>query len=172
LLTTLEVINKRSQNFYAESLLKTLGARYCQRGDWAHGLQAVREFLAEAGLGERGFHQADGSGMSRENRFTARQVTTLLRYMYFHRYGREYLRSLAFSGEGENSWRKRLADPPYRGNVFAKTGSLRGVSALSGYAKAASGRVYAFSILGNGVKSDAEAHRAQDALVRTLIDLG
>ena len=47
------------------------------------------------------------------------------------------------------SWKRRLAAPPYRGNVFAKTGTLNGVSALSGYAKAVSGKSYAFSILIN-----------------------
>ena len=45
------------------------------------------------------------------------------------------------------SWKRRLAAPPYRGNVFAKTGTLNGVSALSGYAKAVSGKSYAFSIV-------------------------
>ena len=60
--------------------------------------------------------------------------------------------------------------PPYRGNVFAKTGTLEGVSALSGYAKAVSGKSYAFSILLNRVNGD--AHGAQDRIVMALIDNG
>ena len=58
------------------------------------------------------------------------------------------------------------------GNVFAKTGTINGVSTLSGYAKAVSGKVYAFSILFNQVRSNAGAHAAQDRIVAALIDRG
>jgi D-alanyl-D-alanine carboxypeptidase/D-alanyl-D-alanine-endopeptidase (penicillin-binding protein 4) len=63
-----------------------------------------------------------------------------------------------------------MATPPYRGNVFAKTGTLSGVSSLSGYAKAVSGKSYAFSILLNKARGD--AHGAQDRIVMALIDNG
>ncbi|MCH9647293.1 MAG: D-alanyl-D-alanine carboxypeptidase/D-alanyl-D-alanine-endopeptidase [Deltaproteobacteria bacterium] len=172
LLTTLEVINKRSQNFYAESLLKLLGARHCGQGDWASGIQAVTEFVATLGIETGTFHMADGSGLSRGNRFSPVQVTTLLREMFFHRWGSEFMRTLPYSGEPGQSWKKRLAAPPYRGNVFAKTGTLRDVSAVSGYAKARSGRTYVFSILMNGTRSNWRAKQAQDAIVRQLIDAG
>jgi D-alanyl-D-alanine carboxypeptidase/D-alanyl-D-alanine-endopeptidase (penicillin-binding protein 4) len=172
LLTTLEVINKRSQNFYAESLLKGLGARHCGDGDWNGGLQAVQEFARRIGLEEQGLNLTDGSGMSRNNRATPRHLTALLRAMYFHRWGKEFLRTLPYSGEPDLSWKKRLATPPYRGNVFAKTGTLNGVSTLSGYAKAKSGRLYAFSILCNQNRSNWEAKQVQDRIVRALIDQG
>ena len=115
---------------------------------------------------------ADGSGMSRANRATPRLMAALLRTMYFHRWGREFVASLPYSGEEDLSWRKRLAEPPYRGNVFAKTGTLNGVSTLSGYAKGASGRLYVFSILCNGTRGSWHAKRAQDAILRALIDEG
>ena len=172
LLTTLEVINKRSQNFYAESILKGLGARHCDRGDWTGGLRAVLEFAERIGVELEDLNLVDGSGMSRNNRATARHLTSLLRAMYFHRWGQEFLRTLPYSGEIDLSWEKRLADPPYRGNVFAKTGTLNGVSTLSGYAKAKSGRLYAFSILCNQTHSTWEAKRVQDRIVRALIDQG
>lgn len=172
LLTTVEVTNKRSQNFYAESVLKVLGAERCGRGSWEAGLEAVAEFLDRIGIPRGSYQMVDGSGLSRNDRFTPRQLTHLLRGMYFHRYGREFLRSLPFSGEQELSWKNRLADPPYAGNVFAKTGTLLGVSTLSGYAKARSGRLYAFSILANDVRSTWEARRLQDRIVRALIDHG
>lgn len=172
LMTTLEVINRRSQNFYAESLLKLLGARLCRRGTWQGGIEVLTEFLGKVGIDD-GYELADGSGMSRGNRFTARQITRLLAYMFEHRYAREYVRTLPYGGlEDHDTWRKRLADPPYRERVFAKTGSLAGVSTLSGYVKAQSGEVYAFSILGNRVRSIWRARRAQDAIVRTLVDHG
>ncbi len=172
LLTTLEVTNKRSQNFYAESLLKVLGARFCGAGDWSRGVLAIEGFLTQAGLEPGSYRLVDGSGMSRENRFSARHLTTLLRHMFFHRWGREFVATLPYSGEEGLSWQKRLAVPPYRGNVYAKTGTLNGVSSLSGYAKARSGRLYAFSVLLNGSRGDGLARRTQDSLVRALIDHG
>lgn len=171
LLTAIEVTNKRSQNFYAESILKLMGARACGDGSWPGGVRAVRETLDALGLPE-GYHQVDGSGMSRENRAAPRHFATLLRLMARHRYGREFMRSLPYSGEKDLTWEDRLDKPPYAGNVFAKTGSLRGVSALSGYAKSSSGTLYAFSILMNGVRSQAHAHSLQDAIVRALVDAG
>ncbi|MFQ5528420.1 MAG: D-alanyl-D-alanine carboxypeptidase/D-alanyl-D-alanine-endopeptidase [Thermoanaerobaculia bacterium] len=172
LMTTMEVINRRSQNFYAESLLKLLGARSCRRGSWQGGLEVMADFLLEAGV-PPGWELADGSGMSRGNRFSASQLTRLLTYMFEHRYAREFVLTLPYGGlEDHDRWRRRLAEPPYRERVFAKTGSLSGVSALSGYVKAQSGKVYAFSILGNRVRSVWRARRAQDAIVRTLIDHG
>jgi serine-type D-Ala-D-Ala carboxypeptidase/endopeptidase (penicillin-binding protein 4) len=172
LLTTIGVTNKRSQNFYAESLLKVLGAERCGRGSWEAGIEAVAEFLERIGIPRGSYSMVDGSGLSRNNRFTPREVAHLLRTMYFHRYGREFLRSLPFSGEEDLSWRERLAEAPYAGNVFAKTGTIQGVSALSGYAKAGSGKLYAFSILCNDVGSTWAARRLQDRIVAAIIDNG
>lgn len=172
LLTAIHVTNKRSQNFYAESLIKLVGAVGCGQGSWHAGIRAARELLADFGIAPGTYVMADGSGMSRGNRFTPRQLTTLLRSMYFHRWGREFLRSLPYSGEQELSWNERLAEPPYLNNVFAKTGTLSGVSTLSGYAKGRSGRLYAFSILLNGNSGRRAAHDLQDRIVRALIDAG
>jgi len=172
LLSTLEVINKRSQNFYAESVIKLLGALGCGHGDWQSGTRIVGEFLADLGIEAGDYRMADGSGMSRNNRFTPRQLTTLLATMFSHRWGREFLQTLPHSGEADLSWEKRLEADPYRGNVFAKTGRLRGVSTLSGYAKATSGQVYAFSVLSNECRGDWPAKDAQDAIVKAIIDNG
>jgi D-alanyl-D-alanine carboxypeptidase/D-alanyl-D-alanine-endopeptidase (penicillin-binding protein 4) len=172
LLTALEVINKRSQNLYAETVLKVLGARLCGGGSWERGTAAVREFLTEIGLDSNTYRLADGSGMSRNNRFTPKHITHLLRHMFLHPRGTEFIQTLPFSGELDLSWEKRLSRAPYRGNVLAKTGTLNGVSALSGYAKAASGKVYAFSILCNSTRSSSRAKTAQDRIVKAIIDHG
>jgi len=172
LMTTAEVINKRSQNFFAESLLKVMGAELCGEGSWEAGRMVVEEFLERVEISEGSYHLADGSGMSRQNRFTARQITSLLRFMYFHARGRDYLLTLPYSGEPGLKWERRLAEPPYRGNVFAKTGSLLGVSTLSGYIKARSGKIYAFSILCNRTRSNWQAQKAQDQIVRAVVDFG
>lgn len=171
LVTAVRTTNKRSQNFYAESLAKTIGARRCGRGAWAEGVRAISEFLVSIGIPRGNFQVADGSGMSRANLATPRAFTILLRHMFFHPAALEFAQSLPYSGEAEmRSWKRRLAAPPYRGNVLAKTGTLNGVSTLSGYAKAVSGKSYAFSILIN--KSRGDAHGAQDRIVMALIDNG
>jgi D-alanyl-D-alanine carboxypeptidase/D-alanyl-D-alanine-endopeptidase (penicillin-binding protein 4) len=172
LLTTLEVVNKRSQNFYAEVVMKLIGAIQCGEGSWSAGRRAVEEFLDTVGLKKGTYALADGSGMSRNNRFYPSHLTALLGYMFYHPLGPEFIFTLPFSGEEGLSWEKRLAGDPYEGNVFAKTGSLRGVSTLSGYAKGRSGKIYAFSILHNSVRNSWRAKRAQDQIVKTLVDNG
>jgi len=172
LMTTSEVINKRSQNFFAESLLKALGARLCGSGSWQAGRQVVEEFLERVGIHPGEYRLADGSGMSRDNQFSARQLTTVLRFMFEHEKGKEFLLTLPYSGEEGLRWEDRLADEPYRGNIFAKTGSLLGVSTLSGYAKGRSGKIYAFSILCNRTTGNWGAKKAQDQILRVLVDEG
>lgn len=170
LVTAVNVTNKRSQNFYAETLAKQIGARRCREGSWREGVRAIREFAESVGLPHGSFTMVDGSGMSRSNRFTPRHLTQLLRHMFFHPAGQEFIQSLPYGGEDNGSWKRRLSVPPYRGNVFAKTGTLSGVSSLSGYAKAVSGKTYAFSILINQARGDARG--AQDRIVMALIDNG
>jgi D-alanyl-D-alanine carboxypeptidase/D-alanyl-D-alanine-endopeptidase (penicillin-binding protein 4) len=171
LVTAIRTTNKRSQNFYAESLAKTLGAQRCGAGSWAEGVRAIGEFVESIGVPRGTFRMVDGSGMSRANQFPPRAITMLLRHMFFHAARTEFAQSLPYSGEQESKgWRRRMAVAPYRGNVLAKTGTLNGVSALSGYAKAVSGKSYAFSILLNKTRGD--AHGAQDRIVMALIDNG
>lgn len=171
LVTAIRTTNKRSQNFYAESLAKTLGAQRCGQGSWSEGVRAIEEFVESIGVARGAVHMVDGSGMSRANQASPRALTTLLRHMFFHPAATEFAQSLPYSGEDElKGWKRRLGFPPYRGNVLAKTGTLNGVSALSGYAKALSGKSYAFSILINQSRGD--AHGAQDRIVMALIDNG
>ncbi len=172
LLTTLEVTNRRSQNLYAETLLKTVGAASCGEGSWAGGLRAVAAFLGRLGIPEGSYSMVDGSGLSRRDRFAPAALVRLLREMYDHRWGKELFNSLPVSGTPEQSLEDRLDRAPYRGNVHAKTGTLSGVSSLSGYARARSGRIYVFSILANRTRTAWQARNAQDAIVRAIIDNG
>ncbi|MBZ0113942.1 MAG: D-alanyl-D-alanine carboxypeptidase/D-alanyl-D-alanine-endopeptidase [Thermoanaerobaculia bacterium] len=169
---TLAVTNKRSQNFYAESIFKLLGAVSCGRGSWTDGKLAIDDILEHRlGIDPTVTRVVDGSGMSRNNRTTAQQITRLLTGMFRHHSGLEFVTSLPFGGEVGGSLKDRMDEPPYRGNVFAKTGSLNGVSSLSGYAKGKSGRIYAFSILCNNGPVW-RGRNAQDSIVKAIIDHG
>src|SRR3954447_16982122 len=170
LVTAITTTNKHSQNFYAETLSKLIGAVRCGEGSWSAGTRAIEELVTAMGAPAGSVHLVDGSGMSRSNQASPRAITTLLRHMFFHPAGAVFVQSLPYGGEDMKSWKRRLAAPPYAGNVFAKTGTLNGVSALSGYAKAVSGKTYAFSIVLEGSRID--AHGAQDRIVMALIDNG
>jgi D-alanyl-D-alanine carboxypeptidase/D-alanyl-D-alanine-endopeptidase (penicillin-binding protein 4) len=174
LLDLLEVTNHESQNLFAESLAKLVGAERCGAGSWRRGVQAVEELAAEKiaaqGASPQGFDLRDGSGLSRHNEATPRQVTAFLAAMARHPAATAYAATLATGGEEATSLEKRLDEDAYRGRVFAKTGTLNGVSTLSGYARGRSGALYAFSVLAAG--DVWRGRRTQDALVRALVDGG
>jgi len=167
---TIKVTNTRSQNFYAESLVKLVGVKSSGApGRFATGTAAVRRFLGRAGVGDATCVLADGSGLSRRNRLSAMHLTNLLRHMAGRPTGALYRRSLATSGV-DGGLRHRCAEAPFRGRVHAKTGTLNGVSALSGYADTLDGRTLVFSILITRHRcSAAQARRLQDDLCRILV---
>ncbi|MFP4058504.1 MAG: D-alanyl-D-alanine carboxypeptidase/D-alanyl-D-alanine-endopeptidase [Candidatus Brocadiia bacterium] len=160
------VASSRSHNLYAEQMLKTLGAERGREGSFAGGAEVVEAFLRDV-VGVRGtFSYRDGSGLARSNRFSARQLLTLLRYMNTRRTGRIFLRSLAQPGEAGTLARRLL---PLRGRVFAKTGYISGVSALSGYVESRGGRLLAFVTLVNDFRAPlGQVRAAQDAICLVL----
>lgn len=126
--------NSASQNLYAEALIKRLGHRYTgASGSWDNGAAAIRNFLRRRlGTSAAVIGIADGSGLSRDNRITARILVRLLRQMLDETdLGLDYRESLAISGT-RGTLRKRFR-PALKGRVFAKSGFINGVCALSGY---------------------------------------
>ena len=93
------------------------------------------------------YHQADGSGMSRDNRASANAFIRLLRYMWSSPNREVFVSSLPYSGDPDAKFGHRLRTPPYARQVYAKTGYINGVVGLSGYVHAQSGKIYAFSFL-------------------------
>ncbi len=142
------VINKVSQNLHAELLLRLLGSAQGDDGSIVQGVRVVRQFLVSAGIDPLDFTFVDGSGLSPQDLITPRATTTLLVYAARQSWGADYRASLPVGGV-DGSLAGRFTQPPLRGRVFAKTGSLTEVSTLSGYLIAASGRTLAFSILSN-----------------------
>lgn len=161
------VINKRSQNFFAEQVLKTMGAVHRGEGSFSDGREVVRDALRDMGVEAWEFRMDDGSGLSRLDRTTARVTAQLLVAMRRHTRFAEYYDSLLLAGADGDP--RRLDHPAARGNVRTKTGTLRGVSALSGYVTTRDGELLAFSVITNGLRGGKGASIAvEDAVAERL----
>ena len=141
-------INRESKNLYAEVLLRQLG-RAAGTGSSFCGLLQVQEFLEEVGVSRISYDFADGSGLSSYNRVTPATVTALLRYAAAAPWGEAYLASLPIGGDSLGTLKYRFRGTPLEGKIFAKTGTLNHVDALSGYMRARSGEMLVFSVIVN-----------------------
>ncbi len=154
---------KPSSNFFAETLLKRLAAsRGGAHGTTRRGVRKVRKLAHRLGSG---IAMENGSGLSRADRASPRQVVVLLAAMERGAEGGVYRRSLPVAGE-EGTVAGRMNGTAADGRCRTKTGTLIGVSALSGYCDAGHGRV-AFSILMNSVDVNA-ARSAQDRMAALI----
>ena len=170
LIRALEIINKRSQNLHAEMLLRTLGAEFKGAGTNEAGLQVVKEFLVEAGIDSEKIRLNDGCGLSRENLITPRFQTSLLQFLSKRSYFDLFLNTLAISGT-DGTLRNRLSATEVRGSIHAKTGTLNGVTTLSGYMTTKSGRNLVFSIFANRVNATARVKRTIDEICSLFVNL-
>jgi len=167
---TITVANQRSQNFYAESMLKLLGHSFGAAGSWAEGVKVIEGYLDGLSVSTDDYAIRDGSGLSKSNRLTARAIVTVLEHMRSGELAQIYMDSLAVSGLADTSLEQRLGKKPYAGKIHGKTGSLSVASALSGYAENLDGEIFAFSIIVNGTSNNA-AEKLQDAICRLLVEL-
>ncbi len=143
-------LNKTSNNFMAEQLLKAMGAATVgPPGRRAAGVAAVEAFLEELGIPKGAYVMKNGSGLNDANRFSARQAVRLLQSM-IRRFplAPEYLASLPVAGK-DGTIRWRMEGTEAAGRVRAKTGSLEGVVTLAGYAETATRERLAFAIFVN-----------------------
>jgi serine-type D-Ala-D-Ala carboxypeptidase/endopeptidase (penicillin-binding protein 4) len=149
-----------SNNFFAEMLAKLLGARFGGAGTTAAGAAVVERFARAHGSG---VHAVDGSGLTRGNRASPLQVVSLLQSIRSSPVGEEFLGDLALAGRSGTAEDRMRGTPAY-GRCRVKTGTLTGVSALSGVCENRSGRTMIFSILMNGVSDLTLAHHEQDEI--------
>lgn len=140
--------NIPSENFYAEMLDKDLGAYYGATGSTAAGLSVVRETLSPLGI--RPTLLLDGSGLSHADRVTPRQIVRLLRRMDAADTAAPWTASLAVAGR-TGTLHTRMRGTSAADRCIGKTGTLIGVSALSGYCTTTGGRHVVFSFLENRV---------------------
>jgi D-alanyl-D-alanine carboxypeptidase/D-alanyl-D-alanine-endopeptidase (penicillin-binding protein 4) len=162
----IELTNKPSDNFFAEMLLKDLALQANGKGTTRAGARLSAGYARRLGARAR---LVDGSGLSRGNRASPREVVDLLEAMDeldSTEFGDQYIDSLAIAGR-DGTLATRMRRGPARSRCMGKTGTLSNVSALSGYCEIRSGATIAFSILMNNVYPGS-ARGVQDALVQAI----
>jgi len=162
-------VNKYSNNVMARQLLYTLSAEVLGApGTEAGGRQVIEQWLGSKGLPLDSLAMANGAGLSRDARVSARDMSSLLTFAWRQPYMPEYLASMALSGL-DGTLRDRLRRADLKGKAHLKTGSLDDVAAIAGYLQSRSGRRYVLAILHN----HPDIHRGygeevQEALIRWL----
>jgi D-alanyl-D-alanine carboxypeptidase/D-alanyl-D-alanine-endopeptidase (penicillin-binding protein 4) len=142
-------ILNRSQNWYAEMLLKQLGRQFGHGGSWTEGLAVERRFLIDSvRVDSTEFSRADGSGLATRNLVSPLALTRILRYIRSHPRARTFLAGLPQAGQ-VGSLRSRFVGTPLAGRVRAKTGGIGAVNTLSGFIERPDGRVLTFSVQAN-----------------------
>jgi serine-type D-Ala-D-Ala carboxypeptidase/endopeptidase (penicillin-binding protein 4) len=161
----LQEMDRESDNFAAELIAKELGAEVGTAGTTAAGTAIVRRDLAEAGIPLAGVRIVDGSGLSLDDRLTARALSALLVIAWGDPgLRRPFWAALAVAGVN-GTLEDRMQRRPARGLVRAKTGTTNEASALSGYV----GVRFAFAVLQNGEPvARRPAQRAQDRFASAL----
>ncbi|MBZ5623110.1 MAG: D-alanyl-D-alanine carboxypeptidase/D-alanyl-D-alanine-endopeptidase [Acidobacteriia bacterium] len=170
LLEDLRITDKVSQNLHAELALRAVGRARRNIGSFEAGLEELKTFLAEVGIEPEAYTIHDGSGLARLNLVTPATVVKLLRYMYASA-GRDNWISLLPVGGQDGTLSSRFGDGPANGRVYAKTGSLSHVSALSGYVQRVNGDWIAFSVLVNNYNSrTADIRGVMDRICNLILE--
>jgi serine-type D-Ala-D-Ala carboxypeptidase/endopeptidase (penicillin-binding protein 4) len=155
-----------SDNFFAETLVKDLGAHFGGAGSTAAGAGVVSRTISTL----LGIHPqvVDGSGLSEEDRTSPYQVADLLVALYPTALGEELRDSMAVAGRS-GTLELRMRGTAAAGRCVGKTGTLTGVSNLVGYCPSADGHTVAFAVFTDGIGIEA-AHTFQDNIAITLAD--
>jgi D-alanyl-D-alanine carboxypeptidase/D-alanyl-D-alanine-endopeptidase (penicillin-binding protein 4) len=146
----IQIVNRESDNASADALLRHIG-----------GQNAVRRVLTSLGVNPASYTQFDGSGLSRKNRVKPSTFVQLLKGMYTADENGVFYSSLPVAGVS-GTLRNRFRKTPVEGKVHAKTGTLNGVRALSGYLEAPNYGTIAFSIVVN------QSEQSGDVLVQAI----
>ncbi|MCX6135438.1 MAG: D-alanyl-D-alanine carboxypeptidase/D-alanyl-D-alanine-endopeptidase [Ignavibacteriales bacterium] len=164
--STIVNMNKVSDNLSAEMLLKTLGTTSGGTpGSAQGGAYVAHRFLSSLGIDTATFNIADGSGLSYHDLLTAEMLCQLLEGMSLQKELFPLFRaSLPIAGV-DGTLRNRMKKTPAEGNLRAKTGTISGVSSLSGYVQTLDGEVLAFSMtMQNFIFPTRLYQRAQDRI--------
>lgn len=160
---------KESDNLYAESMFYQIGAASGNQPATAHSARSVMNRLIEkVGLDPKRYNIADGSGLSLYNYVTAELEVRLLRYAFKNNNIYLHLHPSLPQAGTDGTLRKRMTSPFTQGNVYAKTGTLSGISSLAGYCTAANGHRLAFAIINQGLLHGRNGRSFQDRVCTIL----
>lgn len=160
---------KESDNLYAESMFYQIGAASSSQPATAHSARSVMNRLIEkVGLDPKRYNIADGSGLSLYNYVTAELEVRLLRYAFKNNNIYLHLHPSLPQAGTDGTLRKRMTSPFTQGNVYAKTGTLSGISSLAGYCTAANGHRLAFAIINQGLLHGRNGRSFQDRVCTIL----
>ncbi|UBU11940.1 D-alanyl-D-alanine carboxypeptidase/D-alanyl-D-alanine endopeptidase [Nonomuraea gerenzanensis] len=142
---------KLSNNIHAEILTKAMGRKVANQGSWSAGLKVSTDFAKANGV--QVINMRDGSGLSRRDGFSPGSIVQLLSAVRAKPWFSTWYESLPIAGNADRftggTLRSRMRGTPAENNVHAKTGSLTGVTSLSGYVTSADGEPLIFSIMLN-----------------------
>lgn len=156
------IVNKPSQNFYADQLLKVVGRAAYGSGDFNSGERAVRDMLTTAGLEASGLQMHDGSGLSRQDLVEPRLTAGLLAWAATRPWFQFYHDSLPIAGV-DGTIRSRMKGTIAENVVHAKTGYIGRVRSLSGYTTTTANRRIVFCMMNNNYLTPTKAvNDAQD----------
>jgi serine-type D-Ala-D-Ala carboxypeptidase/endopeptidase (penicillin-binding protein 4) len=159
---------KPSQNAIAETMLRTVGREMRGQGTAAAGAMVVDSLLTDWQIGDARLRLADGSGLSRYNLTSPELVVALLARMDESVYRDVWIESLPLAGR-DGTLAGRMRDPPLIEQVRAKTGTLTGVRALSGYLTTRSGERIVFStFINNHMMTAADIDRVVEAALERI----
>jgi len=164
----ISAINKRSNNLFAELVFRTMGRTHEGLGNSEASARAVSAALTEIGVPMEGVVQLDGSGLAAGNRTTAGTFVSVFERMAETEIWDHYWASLPEAGTRRELG--RMYQTAAAGNLRAKTGTIEGVSALSGIVRSRDRERLAFSILLNGTPSTTRAKRVENLVGARLAD--
>jgi D-alanyl-D-alanine carboxypeptidase/D-alanyl-D-alanine-endopeptidase (penicillin-binding protein 4) len=170
LIEALRILCKASQNLHAEMMLRAVARARRGIGSLEAGLEELKSFGEETGIPPESIELDDGSGLGRLSLVSPAAVMTLLRHMYDSPMRDQWISVLPVAGE-EGTLSARFAGSAASGQIFAKTGTLSHVSALSGYGKRAGGGMVAFTILVNNyLGPDSEIRGVMDRICTLIVE--
>lgn len=168
-----EKLNKESDNLCAEMTLRALAQFYFYKpATAAKGILLIDSLIKLTGLNPDKYRIVDGSGVSHYNLVSSELILEVLKFIYNARPELYDILYNSFPVAGvDGTLKRRMKDNPVYGNVHAKTGTLSGVSCLSGYVTSANGHIVAFSIfVQNYVGSSRNAVKFQDSICRIIAE--
>ncbi|MDO4160884.1 MAG: D-alanyl-D-alanine carboxypeptidase/D-alanyl-D-alanine-endopeptidase [Prevotellaceae bacterium] len=159
---------KESDNLYSESLFYQLAASAGGTATAKQGRAQMNRLIDKLGFKPSRYYIADGSGLSLYNYVSPELEVAFLKYAYKNDciYSRLMLH-LPIAGK-DGTLEKRMRKGAAKGNVFAKTGTVTGVSALAGYCTAANGHRLCFSIINMGIRHASSGRDFQDLVCEAL----